>query len=198
MFGKVYEKDEQGNIVFGSNGLPKITSSFDHYLGNANPKFLAGLNNSFEYKSVSLSFLIDSRFGGKIFNRTEQWLDYKGLSKRTGEARDNGGVMFADKLIDTKDFYLNQTGSGAGGAADGNIYDVTNIRLREVSVGYAFNQIRAFRLNLSVVGRNLFFLYKNAPFDPEIIASTSQTLEGIASFTMPSVRSFGINLTATF
>ena len=198
MFGKVYERDEQGNIVFGTNGIPKITSSFDHYLGNANPEFLAGFNNSFEYKSVSLSFLIDSRFGGKIFNRTEQWLDYKGLSKRTGEARDNGGVMFADKLINAKDFYLNQTGAGAGGAADGNIYDITNIRLREVSVGYTFNQIRAFRLNLSEDRRNLFFLYKNATLDHEIIASTSQTLEGIASFTMPSIRSFGINLTATF
>ncbi len=198
LFGKVYERDEDGNIVFGSDGLPKIAASFDHYLGNANPKFLAGLNNSLQYKNISVSFLVDSRFGGKIFNRTEQWLDYKGLSKRSGEARDNGGVMIGDKLIDAKAFYLNQTGAGAGGAAEGNMYDVTNVRLREVSVGYDFDQIRAFRLNLSLVGRNLFFLYKKAPFDPEIIANTSQTLEGVSSFTMPSIRSFGLNLTATF
>src|SRR5690606_33509726 len=118
--------------------------------------------------------------------------------ERTGVARDNGGVMFEGKLIDAKAFYLNQTGAGAGGAAEGNMYDITNVRLREVSVGYNFRQFGNFKLNLSIVGRNLFFLYKNAPFDPEIVASTSQTLEGISSFTMPSIRSFGINVTATF
>lgn len=97
MFGKKYQRDDQGNIVYGSSGLPQITGSFDHYLGNANPKFLAGFNNTLEYKSISMSFLVDSRWGGKIFNRTEQWLDYKGLSERTGVARDNGGVMFEGK-----------------------------------------------------------------------------------------------------
>ncbi|MBX3238318.1 MAG: SusC/RagA family TonB-linked outer membrane protein [Chitinophagaceae bacterium] len=198
MYGKIYERDEHGDFVLGNDGLPKITGTFDYYLGNANPKFLAGLNNSFSYKNILLSFLVDSRFGGKVYNRTEQWLDYKGLSKRTGEARDNGGVEINGSLVDAKAFYMNQTGAGAGGAAEGNLYDVTNVRLRELSLGYSFNQIRAFRLNLSLVGRNLFFFYKKAPFDPEIAASTSQTAEGISSFTMPAVRSFGLNLTATF
>src|SRR5690606_25226684 len=109
--------------------------------------FLAGFNNTLEYKSISMSFLVDSRWGGKIFNRTEQWLDYKGLSERTGVARDNGGVMFEGKLIDAKAFYLNQTGAGAGGAAEGNMYDITNVRLREVAVGYNFKQIRRFKFN---------------------------------------------------
>lgn len=198
MFGKVYEKDEAGNLVIGTNDLPKVTSSFDYYLGNANPKLLAGLNNQFTFNNLSVSFLVDGRFGGKVYNRTEQWLDYKGLSKRTGEARDNGGVMVAGKLVDTKAFYMNQTGAGAGGAAEGNLYDATNIRLRELAVGYSFAQIKAVRLNLSLVGRNLFFIYKKAPFDPEIIANTSQTSEGISSFTMPAVRSFGVSLTASF
>lgn len=133
-----------------------------------------------------------------MFNRTEQWLDYKGLSKRSGEARDNGGVMFEGKLVDAKAFYINQTGAGAGGAVAGNIYDVTNVRLRELALGYNFLRVRGVNLNLSLVGRNLFFFYKNAPFDPEISANTSQTSEGISSFTMPSVRSFGLSLNATF
>ncbi|MEP7258731.1 MAG: hypothetical protein ABI687_10085, partial [Flavitalea sp.] len=66
-------------------------------------------------------------------------------------------------------------------------------------LGYSFPKIRGIAgLNLSFVARNLFFFYKKAPFDPEISASTSQTAEGISSFTMPSVRSFGLSLNATF
>ena len=198
LFGKVYLKDASGNYIIGTNGLPTVSANFDNYVGNANSNYLAGFNNSFSYKKVSASFLIDGRFGGKVYNRTEQWLDYKGLSKRTGDARDNGGVNFQGKMIDTKAFYMNQTGSGAGGAVSGNLYDVTNIRLRELAVGYNFPKIKGVNLNLSLVGRNLFFFYKNAPFDPEIAASTSQTAEGISSFTMPSVRSFGLNLNAKF
>jgi TonB-linked SusC/RagA family outer membrane protein len=198
LFGKVYLKDAGGNYIIGTNGLPTVSANFDNYVGNANSNYLAGFNNSFSYKKVSASFLIDGRFGGKVYNRTEQWLDYKGLSKRTGEARDNGGVNFQGKLIDTKAFYMNQTGSGAGGAVSGNLYDVTNVRLRELAIGYNLPKIKGVNLNLSLVGRNLFFFYKNAPFDPEIAASTSQTAEGISSFTMPSVRSFGLNLNAKF
>lgn len=198
MFGKIYERDADGKLVLDNGGLPKVSANFDNYVGNANPTFLAGFNNSFAYKNVWASFLIDGRFGGKVFNRTEQWLDYKGLSKRTGEARDNGGVMVEGKLVDARAFYINQTGSGSGGAVSGNLYDVTNIRLRELALGYNFPKVRGFDINLSLVGRNLFFLYKNAPFDPEINASTSQTAEGISSFTMPSIRSFGISLNARF
>jgi hypothetical protein len=198
LFGKIYLKDASGNNIIGTNGLPTVSANFDNYVGNANSNYLAGFNNSFSYKKISASFLIDGRFGGKVYNRTEQWLDYKGLSKRTGDARDNGGVMFAGKLIDTKAFYMNQTGSGAGGAVAGNLYDITNVRLRELALGYSLPKFKGVNLNLSLVGRNLFFFYKNAPFDPEISASTSQTAEGIASFTMPSVRSFGLSLNARF
>jgi TonB-linked SusC/RagA family outer membrane protein len=198
LFGKIYLKDASGNNIIGTNGLPTVSANFDNYVGNANSNYLAGFNNSFSYKKISASFLIDGRFGGKVYNRTEQWLDYKGLSKRTGDARDNGGVMFAGKLIDTKAFYMNQTGSGAGGAVAGNLYDITNVRLRELALGYSLPKFKGVNLNLSLVGRNLFFFYKNAPFDPEISASTSQTAEGISSFTMPSVRSFGLSLNARF
>jgi hypothetical protein len=93
---------------------------------------------------------------------------------------------------------MNQTGAGAGGAVEGNLYDVTNVRLRELALGYNFPSFAGLDLTLSVVGRNLFFFYKTAPFDPEIIANTSQTSEGISSFTMPSVRSFGFSLNAAF
>ena len=198
LFGKIYKKDASGNLILTPAGLPTVSTNFDNYVGNANSKVFAGFNNNFTYKNISAAFLIDSRWGGMIFNRTEQWLDYKGLSKRTGEARDNGGVMVNGTKVDTKAYYMNQTGSGAGGAVAGNMYDVTNIRLREFSLGYNFPKSKGFQLNLSLVARNLFFFYKKAPFDPEISAGTSQTFEGIAGFTQPSLRSIGLSLNAKF
>jgi TonB-linked SusC/RagA family outer membrane protein len=204
MFGDVYEKDENGNIITDPDtGIPKITTTSTEYVGNANPDFLAGFNNTFTYKNFALSFLIDGRFGGGVINRTQIWLDYKGLSKETGDARDAGGVMFNGKLIDTKDFYMNQSaqgGANGGAAMDAYFWDASNIRMREVSFGYTFSKFsKIFKsIDISLVGRNLFILYKNAPFDPEIGGSTSQTTEGMAQFTLPATRSYGLNLRVNF
>ena len=200
LFGRIYQRDDNGNLLTNDEGLPLVSENPDHFIGNANPDLLVGFNNTFTYKNASLSFLIDGRFGGGVVNRTELWLDYKGLSKRTGEARDNGGVMVNGKLIDAQEFYLNQTGAGASAVASEYFYDATNFRLRELAMGYTFpelgNVIKS--LSLSLVGRNLFFFYKNAPFDPEISASASPTTEGLASFTLPSTRSYGLSLRAIF
>jgi TonB-linked SusC/RagA family outer membrane protein len=204
MFGDVYVKDENGTILTDPvSGLPKITTTAQEYIGNANPDFLAGFNNTFTYKNFALSFLIDARFGGGIINRTELWLDYKGLAKRTGDARDAGGVVFQGKTLDTKAFYMNQSASGGanGGAAmDAYFWDATNIRMREVSFGYTFSNLkRIFKsIDISLVGRNLFIFYKKAPFDPEIGGNTSQTAEGMSQFTLPATRSVGLNLRLDF
>lgn len=200
MYGTVYQRDEDGNLLTNENGIPLVSQNPDQYIGNANPDFLAGLNNSFSYNNFSFSFLIDSRFGGGVVNRTEVWLDYKGLSERTGIARDNGGVLVNGQLVDAQEFYLNQTGAGATAVASEYYFDATNVRLRELQIGYkipvASNFIKS--LNLSFVGRNLFFFYKNAPFDPEISVNTSPTSEGLASFTQPQTRSYGLSLRAIF
>jgi TonB-linked SusC/RagA family outer membrane protein len=198
LYGRVYQKDENGNLLTNDEGLPLVSEDTDNFIGNANPDFLVGFNNTFTYKNASLSFLIDGRFGGGVVNRTEIWLDYKGLSRRTGEARDNGGVLVNGQLVDAKKFYLNQTGAGASAVASEYFYDATNIRLRELALGYTLTDLGDVDLNFSLVGRNLFFFYLNAPFDPEISASTSTSTEGIASFTMPTTRSFGLSMRAIF
>lgn len=200
LYGKVYEKDEHGNLITNNQGLPVVSSTDHNYIGNSNPDFLAGFNNGFTYKNFNLSFLIDSRFGGGVVSRNEIWLDYKGLSKRTGDARDNGGVAVNGETVDAKAYYINQTGSGASAVASEYYFDATNVRLRELAVGYALPIWKSLfkDISFSLIGRNLFFLYKNAPFDPEIAASTSPTTGGIASFTLPATRSFGLSLRVIF
>lgn len=200
LYGKAYQYDSHGKLLTDATGLPLTTPTMDKYIGNGNPDFLAGLNNSFTYGRFSASFLIDSRFGGGVMNRTELWLDYKGLSKRTGIARDNGGVLVNGQKIDAMKFYINQTGAGAAAVGSAYFYDATNIRLREASIAYAIPLFKNFfrDLTVSLISRNVFFIYKKAPFDPEIAATTSPTTGGIASFTMPATRSFGLSLRTTF
>ncbi|MGN6802434.1 MAG: SusC/RagA family TonB-linked outer membrane protein [Ginsengibacter sp.] len=201
MFGKVYLKDSKGNFLLDStSGLPLLSPTADQYIGNANPDFLAGLNNTLSYKNLSLSFLIDGRFGGGVASATERWLDYKGLSKRTAVARDNGGVMVNGKLVDAKAFYYNQTGAGSQGAVSEYYYDATNVRLRELALGYTLNKVGNFvkELNFSLIGRNLFFFYKKAPFDPELSINASNGLQGIEAYNLPSTRSLGFSIRAIF
>ncbi|WP_051084331.1 SusC/RagA family TonB-linked outer membrane protein [Segetibacter koreensis] len=199
MFGKTYLKDEKGNMVTDSTGLPLLSAAADQYIGNANPKFLIGFNNKFNYKNISLSFLIDGRFGGGVASATERWLDYKGLSKRTAIARDNGGVMVNGKLIDAKAYYYNQTGAGSQGAVSEYFFDATNVRLRELALGYTFPKVNSVikELTLSLVGRNVFFFYKKAPFDPEVSINASNSLQGIEAYNLPSTRSYGISIRVT-
>lgn len=201
LFGKVYERDDSGNVIMGDDGLPVLSASNDQYLGNANPSFLLGWGNQFRYKDFNLSFLLDGRFGGKIVSQTEQWLDWKGISRRTGEARDAGGVMIGGNLVDAQTYYNFISGAGdVAAAAEEYMYSASNIRLREVSFGYTiplkWKGIES--LNISAVGRNLFFLYKDAPFDPEVSITTSNALQGMDAFNLPSTRSYGLTLTAKF
>jgi TonB-linked SusC/RagA family outer membrane protein len=201
IFGRTYQRDDHGNILYGDDGLPLLSAANDQYLGNAHPDFLMGFNNSFTYKNFSLHFLVDGRFGGVIASSKEQWLDFKGLSKRTGVARDNGGVMVNGQLIDAETYYQYISGKAdIAAAAEEYIYSATNVRLRELSISYAFPKFsNVFKdLSVSLVGHNLFFFYKKAPFDPDVSISTANSLQGMDGFQIPTTRSYGITLSAKF
>jgi TonB-linked SusC/RagA family outer membrane protein len=199
LYGKTYQYNADGSLIVNAAGLPVLSEQADQYIGNSNPDFLLNFNNQFTYKGFNLSFLVDSRFGGLVSSSTQQWLDYKGLSPRTAEARNNGGVMVNGKLVDAEAYYgAISARADAGAAATEYTYSSTNIRLRELSIGYtipAFSKI-VKSMNISLVGRNLFFFHKKAPFDPELALSTDNNSLGFESFQLPSARSFGLTLRA--
>ena len=103
------------------------------------------------------------------------------------------GTPFEGK-IDAKKYY--GTIGGRAGIASEYAYDATNVRLREFSLGYKLPVvIKGIRsVSLSLVGRNLFFISKKAPFDPEITMSAGNNLQGIDVFGLPTTRSYGVNL----
>ncbi|HEX3384477.1 MAG TPA: TonB-dependent receptor, partial [Mucilaginibacter sp.] len=204
-FGELYlndfVRDANGQPVV-TNGTPQLINDANKYVdaGNVNPNWILGWTNTFKFKGIDLSFTVDGRFGGKVVDMTNAYLDAYGVSQASAKARDNGGVNIGGTTIDAQTYY-NDIG-GRSGALTQYLYSATNIRLREVSVGYTLpgslfnNTIKGIRLALT--GRNLFFFYLKAPYDPETTLSTDNTLQGLDLFGQPSYRSLGFNVSAKF
>jgi hypothetical protein len=175
-------------------------------VGNPAPKFQLGWNNSISYQRFSLNVLVDGKFGGQVISVMQGMLDFYGVSKVSGQARDQGYVKIngvdqgghAISRIDPKNWY---TFIGGRNATLGEyVYSATVVRMREAALGYVLpvstGAIRSMRL--SVTGRNLFFFYRKAPFDPEIASATNNGLGGVDVFNLPAVRSVGVKLNIIF
>ena len=200
IYGRKFERDADGNIVV-EGGAPKAAGGALEYLGNPNPDFLAGLSNTLSYKGVTLKFLIDGRFGGQVMSVTEALLDEVGVSQRSADARDAGGVDVNGTMLDAEAYYT--TVGGRSGITEAYMYDATNIRLRELSLGYSLPQdavsgIGLSSARISLVGRNLFFFRNDAPFDPDVTFATGVGFQGVDVFSLPSTRSLGFNLSIGF
>ena len=204
-FGEIYvndfKRDANGNIIV-SGGLPQLINNAQDFkdAGNSNPDFLLGWTNSFKLRQFDLAFTIDGRFGGKAVDMTEAYLDQYGVSQASATARDNGGVPINGTRIDAQTYY--SVAGGREGALAQYVYSATNVRFREASIGYTLpgqmfnNKISSLRI--AFTGRNLFFFYLKAPYDPETTLSTDNTLQGINLFGQPSTRSLGFNVSARF
>ena len=209
IYGKAFVRDAEGNIVYQTEGdhkgLPAVEGEGNTIkVGNANPRFIMGWNHTFSYKGFSLYFLLDWRYGGKILSQTQAEMDLYGVSQVTALARDRGYVTLEGQQIDNvKGFYKNIVG-GRAGVAEYYMYDATNLRLREVSLNYTFpkkwmQKTKVLKdLQLAFVARNLCFLYKKAPFDPDLVLSTGNDNQGIEVFGMPTTRSLGFTVKCEF
>ena len=98
------KKDHQGYVEIKSDGTFELDNSGKPvYLGKTSPDFNMGWNNSLSYKGLGLSFLLNGRFGGVVTSSTEALLDRFGVSKRSAEARDNGGALLPGQGSRCKD-----------------------------------------------------------------------------------------------
>jgi TonB-linked SusC/RagA family outer membrane protein len=199
-----FQRDDQDRIIL-ENGIPLKTPTTE-FVGNSNPDWNLGWNNTVTYKDFSLMALVDGKFGGKVISQTEAMLDGYGVSERSAVARDNGGVSIngvedgqAVSSVDPRDWF---TAIGdRNGIKEAYVYDRTNVRLSQVSLSYSFGMEQSdfFRdVTLSFVGQNLFFLYKKAPYDPELAMSTGTSFQSLDNFNMPATSTYGLNLTLNF
>ena len=180
--------DHKGNIkVNATTGAIEADPNTWMKAGSTAPRFNWGWNNSFSWKGLNLGFLIDARIGGVGVSATQAKMDYYGTSKASAIARDN---LAQD--------YYNVVGNGMTGVLANYVYSMTNVRLREATLGYTFptkwfnNQIQ--NLTVSLIGKNLFMFHNKAPFDPELSASTGTYYQGFDYFMQPSVRSIGFSV----
>ncbi|CAG5019030.1 TonB-dependent receptor P3 [Dyadobacter sp. CECT 9275] len=202
-----FARNTAGQIILSTGGVPTKEAT-QTKVGNVNPKFLLGWNNNFRYRNFFASVLVNGKLGGVVLSKTEAFLDSYGVSERTAAARDDGkmainGVKPEGTAVTSIEPYTYYSAVGdRNKIMEPYVFSRTNVRLGQFVLGYSFKQKSANPVfkdaSISVVGRNLFFFYKKAPFDPEQAMSTNNALQSADVFGMPSTRSYGFNLKFSF
>jgi hypothetical protein len=215
-----YRRNEAGEKIFNStNGLPLATLQPISF-GSALPTWTGGFLNSFNYKGLTASFLIDFKLGGKLLSGTNFNAYRHGLHKETLLGREGGtldangndpcfvvgeGVNQEGQPNTTgaknEDYFSVVRGSGL---VEPIIYDAGYWKLRQITVGYDFTKFlpESFPVKgvrLSFVANNVAMLKKWAPnIDPESFSYTSDNVVGLESPSVPTTRSIGFNLNVKF
>lgn len=217
--------DNYGHLYSG--GFPVRDPNL-RKLGNYNPDFTLGMNNSFTWKGINLGFLLDWRQGGVILSRTlliggtsgmmaetaeydretntfiggQTTVDGVSTLDRAGYMQDADGNYVANtEAVSARDFYWSHFNRGN---EEVGMYDASFLKLRELRLGYTFDskiasKLGARTLTLSIVGRNLFLLTENPHFDPETFSFNGNTVvPGVEDMATPSTRSIGFHLGVNF
>ena len=217
-FQRVEDKNDPnyGKIIVGEDGLPLITTGKSK-VGNQSPDWMLGWTNSFSYKGFNLSFLVDFRIGGDLYSATASNLYTRGNAAGTvvnGERQDfivpNSVVQTPNDYTENKvpvthQNYWERIGStGNYGLPEMYTYDATNIRLRNITLGYDFNKAMLKntpfqRLRLSATCNNVWMIHYNLPgIDPESVSATNTNATGFENGAAPTSRSFTFNVTVGF
>jgi TonB-linked SusC/RagA family outer membrane protein len=210
LLGTDYVYNAQGQRIVGDDGIYKITPN-PVPIGNAYPDYTGGITNSFSYKGIYLSALVDFQHGGDFFSYTNMYGKGSGLLDITAAngVRETGIIapgVTADgkpneKVLDAATYFQNNEGKLLSKA---NLYDASYVYLREVKLGYTlpeswYRKVGAQSARVSLYGRNLWLIKSNAPnVDPSNILNSSSNVQGIEGGALPSLRSYGVNLNISF
>lgn len=202
--GVPFKRNDKGEIMY-ENGLPMKGEV--EKLGDSVHPYTLGFSNSFSSHGFTLSFLIDGKFGGKMYSQTNAHMIMFGRHADTLPGREGGvigqgvkedGVTPNDVSVPAMQYYM-----ALAGITENCMYDASFIKLRELSFGYSFptkwvRKIGLSALSLSVVGRNLWNIYDKVPLvDPESSFNIDNG-QGFESYGLPATRSVGFNLNVKF
>lgn len=199
----------KGEKVYTAEGFPVTTPGYENIALGRHP-ISAGWSNSFNYKNIRFSFLIDMRSGGNVMSGTNYFAYAYGLHKNTLQGRD-GSLTFTGALADGTSRTFTVTPQNIDNywaryaqVTENVVYDASFAKLRELSLGYTLNpsilkKTPIESLSISLVARNVALLWSNVPnIDPEAAYSTAASAQGLEFFGMPQPRSFGVNLSVNF
>ena len=202
-----YQRDEQGRILIGDDGMP-LTET-DKVIGNMLPDWVGSIGTTLTWKNLSFNALIDIRVGGDFISLTDAIATSVGNSARTLEGRDGmvvDGILAStgqpNNIEVTAQDYWNRVGSSQG-VAEEFMYSGTYVKMRELSLGYSLPKkwlepIKLQDVKLSVVARDLFYFYKDAPMNPESSMSYNDYYQAFEYGSMPPTRSWGFSLNVKF
>ena len=200
-----YKRDSKGQIVVDASGYP-VRGDFKTW-GSVLPTFYGGLNNEFNYKNFSMSFLIDFNYGNMILSATKYYSLLRGLDKETLVGR-NGIKVGVDANGNPNNVTADAQGSYrtlAQQVTSTGVLDGDFIKFRQFTLGYtipekALSSVKFIRsVQLSLVGRNLFVIMKKSDnIDPESNFRADVRYAGIEGTSLPPVRSIGINANIKF
>lgn len=229
IYGVDYLRDENGNKLISDDGS-SIAGEYKNF-GDINPDLMGGLSNQFSYKNIQLRFLIDFQLGGEFYSHGLTYRDLMGTSVESLKGRDewystHEGMFFGDPIkgVIPKGYVEEGVNVNTGEVntvplepmmravnsiwfnkiVSDYILDATNVRLRELSLGYdvpksIIGKTPLTNVNIALVGRNLFFLYNAAHHvDPESGYNAGTIGNAIEATAMPATRSYGFNLTINF
>lgn len=209
-----------GEKVIGANGY--YVQNQAQNIGNPNARWRGGVTNTFTYKNISLSALLDIRSGGQVFSLDRYYGLATGMSEETTQLNDKGlpsrlpiadggGVILPGVLADGTPNTRRVQNQNFGlygyrrNPAAGFVYDASFVKLREVALTFGLPKVLLTRVTLikaadfSIVGRNLWIIHKNTPnSDPEDGLGAGNLAQGYQSGSYPSVRTLGANLRLSF
>ena len=217
-FLRVEDGQYKGQLLLTSDGLPQATSEMEK-IGDQQATCNMGLTNSYSYKGWNLSFQIDARIGGEIFSGTNAMMQRSGTAAATapggkrvddmvvaGVYKDaSGNYVQNTNKVTTQQYWNAVAGTGNMGIGEANIYSASNIRLRNVSLGYNVpssilaktNFIQSLKAGFTVT--NVFMIHSNMNgIDPESVFATSTNATGFEYAGIPTTRSFVFNVSIGF
>ena len=207
--GRNYLFTDDGQRIVSYDGTYERTEDTEP-LGNVMPDWTGGINNSFTYKNINLSFLIDIRKGGQFFSTSYMWGLYSGMLEKSvaNNVREDGivldGVM--EDPANPGQYMQNTMVCDAGSyglyhyyvhAMD--VFDADYIKLRELTLGYTLpnnmlKKVPFSNIRIAFVARNLFTWGTSVKgIDPDF-ATNAGNIQGIEGAQVPSTKSFGFNL----
>ena len=203
-----YLRNDKGQVMLNSAGGLQHSIDFVNY-GSANYKYIGGITNTFNYKSLSLLIQVDGKFGGKVFSSTALNGLRSGIGQNSLVGR--GGVVFDGVLpngsqntisVSPQTFYAQYRSQNIG---DPFVFSSDFIKLRNITLTYDLtrfisNKVKFVKgLTLSAFCRNAALLMKHIPtVDPEAFASSGDSRLGYEQHTEPTTRTFGLNLNVKF
>ncbi len=220
IYGTTFRRHTDGQLILNPNGVPVLNTTDLKKIGDPNPDWTAGITNTFSYKGLSLSFLLDIRKGGDIVSRNIGDLRRSGAAQETGDRErayvipgvrgttsgvaitDAGGNATANDIqVNSQQFWGAMFAFGTG---ESYVFDASWVRLREASLTYTLpksilEKAKLSNIQIGITGRNLLLWAPNVPhIDPEVNAQGASNSQGLEFNALPQARSLGFVLRISY